>query len=95
MPTWVWWPVLGANVVAFVLFAWDKRRARRGGRRVPEATLLWALFATGCGGAWLAMKTLRHKTRKTSFRWRAVALTALNPLWLLLWWSWSTAAAAR
>jgi uncharacterized membrane protein YsdA (DUF1294 family) len=67
-----------------VAFAFDKLAARRRWRRVPEATLLSLVFA-GCVGAWFAMQFLRHKTRKSGFRWRALALTVVNPLWLLLW----------
>lgn len=86
MPTWLWWLVLAANVASFALFGCDKWLARTGRRRVPEATLLWATFACGCAGSWIAMQWLRHKTQKPSFRWRAVAATVLNPVWLLVWW---------
>ncbi|MEZ5967353.1 MAG: DUF1294 domain-containing protein [Planctomycetota bacterium] len=84
VPPWVWWVVLGFNALAWVAFAWDKWRARRGGRRVPEARLLLLLWL-GCLGAWCGMRMFRHKTRKTSFLWRAILLTVLNPLWWLVW----------
>jgi uncharacterized membrane protein YsdA (DUF1294 family) len=81
----VWWLVLGANVATFLLFGFDKWRARRERRRVPESTLLWATFACGCVGAWVGMRLFRHKTQKVSFRRWAVLVTLLNPLWLLVW----------
>lgn len=83
MPPWVWWGVLAVNALTFVLFGWDKLCSRRGWRRIREATLLWAMFATGCIGGWCAMSVFRHKTRKAPFRWRALAATLVNPLWLL------------
>jgi uncharacterized membrane protein YsdA (DUF1294 family) len=79
------WFCLAANVVAFLLFALDKCRARKGGRRVREAHLLLAMAATGAPGGWVGMNVLRHKTRKASFRWKAVLATAINALWLWLW----------
>ena len=73
------------SVVAFAAHALDKARARAGGRRVPEATLhlLEALF--GWPGALLAMRVLRHKTRKTGYQvafWAIVAAHAAA--WALL-----------
>jgi len=81
----LWWAVAAVNVVTFFVFGWDKWRARRGGRRVPEATLWWLTFATGLVGAWTAMSVFRHKTRKSSFRTRMWWITVLNPLWVILW----------
>lgn len=86
MPQPVFWALLAWNVAVGAVFGWDKLMARTGRRRVPEATLLWSTFLCGCVGAWLAMEFLRHKTQKRGFRWRALALTVMNPLWPLLWW---------
>ena len=79
--------VVLANIVTFCAFGIDKWKARRQARRIPEATL-WALtWATGVVGGWAAMSFFRHKTQKTSFRIRMVAVSVLNPLWLLIWWA--------
>lgn len=60
--------VLGLSLVAFVFYGFDKRRARRNGRRVPENTLhLLALFG-GWPGALAGQKVFRHKTQKTRFQ---------------------------
>lgn len=56
------------SAVAFLTYGWDKSCAKRGARRVPEATLhLIALFC-GWPGAGFAQIVFRHKTVKTSFR---------------------------
>lgn len=85
MPSWVWWAVLLVNSLAFAAFGFDKWRASRGGRRIREATLLWLVFLCGCVGAEIGARVFHHKTRKVSFRWRALALTAINPLWWLVY----------
>ncbi|KEO81886.1 DUF1294 domain-containing protein [Tumebacillus flagellatus] len=58
----------GLNVYAYVLMGYDKRQAKRGGRRVPERTLFLLSFAGGCIGIERGMKKFRHKTQHRSFR---------------------------
>lgn len=82
-----WWAVLALNIVTFVVYGADKWQSRRGGRRVPERTLLWLLFAGGVGGAWAGMQLFRHKTKKQPFGRYAVLWTVLTPLWGLVWWT--------
>jgi uncharacterized membrane protein YsdA (DUF1294 family) len=67
-PLWVAGLYLGASVVCFALYAADKRRARFGGWRVPERTLLFWGFIGGWPGAIVAQQVLRHKTQKVHFR---------------------------
>ena len=51
------------SLVTFLVMGSDKRRAKRGARRVPEARLfLLALLGGGVGGL-LGMYAFRHKTR--------------------------------
>jgi uncharacterized membrane protein YsdA (DUF1294 family) len=88
-----WLLVLVVNVVTAGIFAFDKWRARGGSRRVSERTLLAWTFTTGWVGAWLAMALFRHKTSKASFRRWAVLWTAVNPFWLLAWWTLRTTGA--
>ncbi len=83
----VWIGVLLMNVLTIAVFGFDKWRARRQGRRVPERTLLLLVFWFGWLGAWLAMAWFRHKTVKVSFRRLAALYTVLNPFWVLLWWT--------
>ena len=78
---WPLWIYLGAmTLVTFAVYAADKRIAARGkgGRRVPERTLLLLSFAGGCVGACLGIWGCRHKTKHLRF-------VLLVPLSLLLW----------
>ena len=68
---------LVVSVVAYVMYAVDKSAARSAGRRrIPERTLLVVSVLGGWPGSIVAQQTLRHKTRKQSFR-RAFGVTVL------------------
>ncbi|MEO1235649.1 MAG: DUF1294 domain-containing protein [Planctomycetota bacterium] len=56
------------SVVTFGVFAWDKRRARNRGWRVSEKAMHTLELLGGWPGAWLAMRWLRHKSVKRSYR---------------------------
>lgn len=60
--------LLAHNVFVAIVYAFDKARAKRGGRRVRERTLLLLAFFFGALGALVAMHAVRHKTRKNVFR---------------------------
>ena len=62
------------NVVTYVLYAHDKRRAEEGGWRVPERRLILLAALGGATGAFAAMRVCHHKTRKLKF---AVVVPAL------------------
>jgi len=80
----------GVNLVAFLVFGWDKWAARRGARRVPEARLLLLAALFGAPGAWLGVRAFRHKTVKTSFRVRLLLVTLLDVALAAAaaWWWW-------
>lgn len=69
---------LAINLAACPLWAIDKRQARKGGFRIPEWTLHLVSLAGGGVGAVVAMRTLRHKTRKRAFSLVHPALAALS-----------------
>ena len=87
----MWMLVLVLNVGTLAVYGYDKWQSRRDGAwRVRESTLLWCLWLGGAVGAWLAMTWFRHKTRKQPFHRWAILWTLLNPVWLLVWWTWRT-----
>lgn len=55
------------NMVGFLLFWIDKRRAVKQKWRISEATLIFFTVAGAGIGAFTAMRTLRHKTQKPKF----------------------------
>jgi len=78
------------SVITFLAYGWDKRQARRGGRRISEKRLHQLELLGGWPGALIGQKCFRHKTVKASYRWvffgivalHLVTLTALAYLWL-------------
>lgn len=62
---WIAWACL--NGLVFLLYGLDKRRAIRGEWRIPERTLLMGTWLMGGVGAYLGMRTFRHKTRPLAF----------------------------
>ena len=70
--------LLLVNAATFGGFALDKAAAESGRRRIAESTLLLLALAGGSPGAWLAVKVMRHKTRKQPFRSILIAIVALQ-----------------
>ena len=66
------------SLVAFAAYAMDKRAAKRGEWRTPEATLHTLELLCGWPCAWLAQRLLRHKSVKTSFRIVFFLMVVLN-----------------
>lgn len=56
-----------ANAAGFALMGFDKARARRNRRRVPERILFLAALLGGAPGCWAGMYRFRHKTRHWYF----------------------------
>lgn len=55
------------NIVSFVTFYRDKRRAARDKWRIKERTLHTLSFAGGVAGSIAAMLIFHHKTKKLGF----------------------------
>jgi uncharacterized membrane protein YsdA (DUF1294 family) len=66
------------NLIAFVLYGIDKKRAIRNEHRIRESALLWIARLGGAIGSWLGIKTFHHKTKHTKFR-------VIVPLWMIIW----------
>ena len=80
LSVWVAAGYLAASAGCFVAYAVDKAAAVRGRWRVSESALLvWGAIG-GWPGAIVAQQTLRHKTKKASFRaafWGTVVLNVV------------------
>ncbi len=67
----IWLAMLAAvSPVSFLAYGWDKRQAKRNGRRVPEKTLHSIDAIGGWPGGFLAQRVFRHKTQKKSFQFK-------------------------
>ena len=82
---WIWLYFIAVNLLACAVTVWDKRCARRGARRVPEARL-WLIAALGGAPMMLfTMCRVRHKTRHASFMWGLPALMLLQAaVWVVI-----------
>ena len=73
------------SLLAFLLYAADKRRAMRGEWRISESTLHFVELFGGWPGALVAQRVLRHKRQKRGYMlivWLIVAVHAA--MWVLL-----------
>ena len=71
----------------FTMYALDKYAAKRSAWRTPEATLHLFELIGGWPGALVAQRTLRHKTKKTTFQlvfWMAAVANTVALAWFLL-----------
>ena len=59
--------LLITNLITFIVFGIDKRKAVKGRWRIPEKTLLLMGLVFGSVGQLLGMKVFRHKTNKWYF----------------------------
>ena len=85
MTLWLLWGIWAAvNLIVFALYGVDKRRAIKGAWRIPEKTLLTGTWLLGGVGAWLAMRTFRHKTKHRAFQVSAPIGAILSLLLMLL-----------
>jgi len=85
MPTVVLLAYLALSVVTFLVYFSDKSAARTGAWRTKESTLHTLSLLGGWPGALIAQQTLRHKSRKASFRfvfWVTVVLNCALFAWL-------------
>jgi uncharacterized membrane protein YsdA (DUF1294 family) len=81
---WSW--LTAASAVGFAAAVADKRRARRGQGRVPEAAFHALALAGGWPGELVGVALARHKTRKVRFLVPFVLAALANAA--LLAWAW-------
>ena len=78
----VWLAVI--NLLTFIVYGADKRRARKGKWRVPEKTLFLLPLLGGSIGALLGMRMFHHKTKHWYFVWGIPAIL-LAQIALAVW----------
>ena len=77
--------ILVWNATVMLVYGFDKLRARKGGRRIKEATLVTLAFLLGGFGAMFGMVLFNHKTSKPKFRYLvplAVIVCGVTLYWL-------------
>lgn len=72
------------NLLALILFGYDKQCAVTHRWRVPEKTLLVSAAVGGSLGAYIGMITFRHKTQKTLFQILIPILLTIQTIILLI-----------
>ena len=78
----VWLAVI--NLLTFIVYGADQRRARKGKWRVPEKTLFLLPLLGGSIGALLGMRVFHHKTKHWYFVWGIPAIL-LAQIALAVW----------
>ena len=78
----VWLAVI--NLLTFIVYGADKRRARKGKWRVPEKRLFLLPLLGGSIGALLGMRVFHHKTKHWYFVWGIPAIL-LAQIALAVW----------
>jgi len=66
------------NLLVFLLYGADKRKAKKSKRRVSEKTLLVTAFFMGGIGAFVGMIIYRHKTKHLKFKILVPLFAILN-----------------
>lgn len=74
----LWCAYLLINAITFCLYGMDKRRARKGLRRISERTLLACTWLMGGVGALCGMRVFRHKTKHLRFRFSVPVAATLS-----------------
>ena len=77
--------LLAINLLAFILYGIDKKRARKREWRISEKTLIGIAVIGGCVGAILGMHIFHHKTRHWYFRYGLPSILIIQVLlaWFL------------
>ena len=84
--------VILINIVTFLIYLIDKKKAEKDKWRIGERTLLLLAVIGGSIGALLAMHVARHKTKKNRFR-IGIPVILIIQAGLLIW-AWSRMGAA-
>jgi uncharacterized membrane protein YsdA (DUF1294 family) len=78
----IWLAII--SLVTFILYGFDKARAKSNGWRVPEIVLHISALTGGFPGGWAGRSLFRHKTRKGTFTFVLILSTLLH-MGLVYW----------
>ncbi|MBO5986350.1 MAG: DUF1294 domain-containing protein [Lachnospiraceae bacterium] len=78
--------LLAVNIVAFLLMASDKKKAKSGAWRVPEKVLFLSAILGGSIGAIVGMQVFRHKTKHWYFKYGMPAILILQMIIAICVW---------
>jgi len=73
------------NIVAFIIYGIDKKKAENYKYRIPESRLILVAVLGGVYGAGLGMLVFHHKTRKPKFYITIPLLLVLNLICVILY----------
>lgn len=73
-----WGYYLLINLISYILMGVDKKRAKHGEWRIKESSLWFIAFIGGALGSYIGMKTFRHKTKHSSFKFGLPLLVLLH-----------------
>ena len=66
------------NIATFFIYGLDKWKAKQNAWRIPEKTLLGLALLGGSIGAWIGMRTWRHKTQHPQFKYGIPVILAIQ-----------------
>jgi uncharacterized membrane protein YsdA (DUF1294 family) len=75
------------SIVTYIIYAIDKSAAQQHQWRIQENTLHLLSLVGGWPGAFIAQRTLRHKTQKIAFQmiyWATVGFNLAGLFWVIL-----------
>lgn len=78
--------LLFINVIAVIVCFTDKIKAKNGSYRIPEKTLFVISILGGSVGMYVAMKTIRHKTKHKRFMIGIPLIISLQLLLFVVIW---------
>ncbi|GGX56366.1 hypothetical protein GCM10011309_01400 [Litorimonas cladophorae] len=76
--------LLSLNLIAYIAFYVDKKRARQQLSRIPESTLLLIALFGGTIGAITAQHQFRHKTLKQPFKFQLYCIAILQLAFVIM-----------
>lgn len=75
--------LLAINIIAFIIYGFDKYKAKKHKWRIPETSLLLTAVIGGSIGAWIGMRLWHHKTIHKKFKYGIPFILTLQLILLI------------